>query len=62
MFPRPTFPERVTLNKALVCFLCRIPIAFDLLVLKREWKSFITWSAVALILLLVRSFLKSTLK
>uniref|UniRef100_A0A4W6D5I1 Mannosyltransferase n=1 Tax=Lates calcarifer TaxID=8187 RepID=A0A4W6D5I1_LATCA len=30
-----------------------IPIAFDLLVLKRQWKSFITWSAVALLLLLV---------
>ncbi|KAE8287527.1 Alpha-1,2-mannosyltransferase ALG9 [Larimichthys crocea] len=30
-----------------------VPIAFDLLVLKRQWKTFITWSAVALLLLLV---------
>ncbi|TNN63487.1 Alpha-1,2-mannosyltransferase ALG9 [Liparis tanakae] len=30
-----------------------IPIAFDLLVLKRQWKSFAGWSAVALLLLLV---------
>lgn len=30
-----------------------VPIAFDLLVLKRQWKGFITWSAVALLLLLV---------
>uniref|UniRef100_A0A8C6VTZ6 Mannosyltransferase n=1 Tax=Nothobranchius furzeri TaxID=105023 RepID=A0A8C6VTZ6_NOTFU len=30
-----------------------IPIAFDLLVIKREWKSFTIWSAVALLLLLV---------
>uniref|UniRef100_A0A8C4EK83 Mannosyltransferase n=1 Tax=Dicentrarchus labrax TaxID=13489 RepID=A0A8C4EK83_DICLA len=30
-----------------------LPIAFDLLILKRQWKSFITWSAVALLLLLV---------
>ncbi|XP_051903118.1 alpha-1,2-mannosyltransferase ALG9 isoform X1 [Hippocampus zosterae] len=29
-----------------------VPIAFDLLVIKRQWKSFITWSAVALLLLL----------
>lgn len=32
----------------------RIPIAFDLLVLKRQWKSFITWSFIALLLLVVR--------
>uniref|UniRef100_A0A6I8PFP7 Mannosyltransferase n=1 Tax=Ornithorhynchus anatinus TaxID=9258 RepID=A0A6I8PFP7_ORNAN len=30
-----------------------IPIAFDLLILKREWKSFLYWSVVALILFLV---------
>lgn len=30
-----------------------LPIAFDLLLLKRQWKSFITWSAVALLLLVV---------
>ncbi|XP_056267647.1 alpha-1,2-mannosyltransferase ALG9 isoform X2 [Pseudoliparis swirei] len=30
-----------------------IPIAFDLLVLKRQWKSFVAWLAVALLLLLV---------
>ncbi|KAK5887519.1 hypothetical protein CesoFtcFv8_016117 [Champsocephalus esox] len=30
-----------------------IPIAFDLLVLKRQWKSFIIWSVVALLVLLV---------
>lgn len=30
-----------------------VPIAFDLFVLKRQWKSFITWCAVALLLLLV---------
>ena len=35
----------------------RIPIAFDLLVLKKKWKSFIIWSAVALLLLLVRKHL-----
>ncbi|XP_077402409.1 alpha-1,2-mannosyltransferase ALG9 isoform X2 [Vanacampus margaritifer] len=29
-----------------------VPIAFDLLVIKKQWKSFITWSAVALLLLL----------
>ncbi|XP_061754525.1 alpha-1,2-mannosyltransferase ALG9 isoform X1 [Nerophis ophidion] len=29
-----------------------VPIAFDLLVLKREWKSFITWSAFAVLALL----------
>lgn len=34
--------------------LFRLPIAFDLLVLKRQWKSFITWSFIALLLLLVR--------
>jgi len=34
--------------------LLRIPIAFDLLVLKRQWKSFAAWLAVALLLLLVR--------
>lgn len=36
--------------------LLRIPIAFDLLVLKRKWRSFFTWSVVALLLLLVRTF------
>ena len=35
----------------------RIPIAFDLLVLKKKWKSFILWSAIALLLLLVRKAL-----
>ncbi|KAM3601701.1 uncharacterized protein V6R79_017087 [Siganus canaliculatus] len=30
-----------------------VPIALDLLVLKRQWKGFITWSVVALLLLLV---------
>lgn len=33
----------------------RIPIAFDLLLLKRQWKSFIMWSILALLLLLVRN-------
>lgn len=40
---------------ALIYSLCRLPIAFDLLLLKSQWKSFITWSVVALILLLVRA-------
>uniref|UniRef100_A0AAR2LVZ6 Mannosyltransferase n=1 Tax=Pygocentrus nattereri TaxID=42514 RepID=A0AAR2LVZ6_PYGNA len=30
-----------------------IPIAFDLLLLKKKWKSFITWTLVALVLFLV---------
>ncbi|XP_038609657.1 alpha-1,2-mannosyltransferase ALG9-like [Tachyglossus aculeatus] len=30
-----------------------IPIAFDLLILKREWKSFLYWSVTALVLFLV---------
>lgn len=37
-------------------FLCRVPIAVDLLVLKRQWKSFIMWSVLALLVLLVRIF------
>lgn len=41
-------------NRPPTHLLCRIPIAFDLLVLKRQWKSFITWSVVALLLVLVR--------
>lgn len=45
----------IPLNTAWVYF-CRVPIAFDLLVLKRQWKTFITWSAVALLLLLVRMY------
>lgn len=53
-----TFPRQIYQNIFLfftqLCFLCRLPIAFDLLLLKSQWKSFITWSAVALILLLVR--------
>lgn len=43
-------------NIACAHLLYRVPIAFDLLVLKRQWKSFITWSVVALLLLLVRTF------
>lgn len=46
----------ITLYTARVYFLCRAPIAFDLLVVKRQWKGFITWSAIALLLLLVRVF------
>lgn len=37
-------------------FLCRVPIAIDLLLLKRQWKTFILWSVLALLLLLVRKF------
>ncbi|CAG00499.1 unnamed protein product, partial [Tetraodon nigroviridis] len=33
--------------------LCRVPIAVDLLVLKRQWKTFILWSVLALLMLLV---------
>ncbi|XP_054611345.1 alpha-1,2-mannosyltransferase ALG9 isoform X1 [Dunckerocampus dactyliophorus] len=29
-----------------------VPIAFDLLVLKQQWKSFITWSAIAMLIVL----------
>ncbi|XP_077062583.1 alpha-1,2-mannosyltransferase ALG9 isoform X3 [Siphateles boraxobius] len=35
------------------CALLGIPIAFDLLLLKKKWKSFITWTLVALLLFLV---------
>lgn len=37
-------------------FLCRVPIAIDLMVLKRQWKTFILWSVLALLMLLVRIF------
>lgn len=31
----------------------RLPIAFDLLILKKRWKSFLNWCLVSLILFLV---------
>lgn len=31
----------------------RLPIAFDLLILKKRWKSFLNWCVVSLILFLV---------
>lgn len=41
----------------------RLPIAVDLLVLKRQWRSFMLWSVLALLLLLVRiSFWKNAHK
>lgn len=38
-------------------FLRRLPIAVDLLVLKRQWKTFILWSVLALLILLVRIYI-----
>lgn len=43
-------------------FSCRVPIAVDLLVFKRQWKSFILWSVLALLLLLVSIYIFNAYK
>lgn len=56
MFGDDLFSKKYSPELKSPFFFCRVPIAIDLLLLKRQWKTFILWSVLALLLLLVRMF------